>query len=454
MSPSKNTDGMRRLSSSGALQDSVPLAGRSAVCRANKTINDVSGVYENERTNHAAKVLQDQLKKKVMFADAQVYQQHYEKVEPLCGFFRVLAKKCISSDPKGGDCDDAHKRFLLKVWIPDTVVFEKSGDPTWYYSRDDGLFLRTRNFTLEQLQARFRQDYSENAVIAVIKRKHEFNNFTETLTADRLADSLLSIKSLDTTTILQRFVMPRGSRASIIRCVWHRETPMRMYSIINRGIDLNAEMERTDSNDDIKYMATFQRAEYLDVFLVRPRAHAPIIKIMRGMLQWLAVHGGLGFLEFVCDFIRDESERYWLLQVKAFQLNTPVARPLSASLSRKDPVAAQPKKCGLCECEYQTQDLPYEQTNISIAEVHECCRRIAMPLSWSFSQTVVRKDSTTYGAFRLCRLCFELVTKLRSLFEVQKAFAWHFQATRDTYRSSRSQKSLMRKRRYRSSTTR
>jgi len=366
--------------------------------------------------------------RRLQFSDPKYLKGYTDKVAPLSPFFKILTK-CCTNDPKI-DLDEKHKRYLLKIWLPDTIVFSKRDVPTWYYSNEEGFLLRTQNFALSRLRARFGQGMDPNKAVAVLKRTGKFENKSKLITSLNIEEVMGQLKAPDCETVMQRFVFPMGNQASIIRCVYQRNRPLQRYVMVNRKCKLNHKIEVSEqANLDAQYLATFQKPENVDVVALKASACPDLPHLIRELLEWIAVSAGLLFHEFVADFIRDRSGVSWLLQVKAFQLIAPISRPLKPGMMKKlEPQMSKMKRCGLCECTFARKDLPYETTHQDISECHEFCRRLAMPLSWSFLQVVVKKDSTNYGVFRLCEMCQGLNTQRRTLCATVEQFAPIFNA--------------------------
>jgi len=359
-----------------------------------------------------------ELCKKLQFGD-QKYLKGYTVNAPLAPFFKQLTKRC-TGNPKM-DLDKVHKRYILKLWLPDTIVFSKTDLPVWYYSTEDGFLVRTQNFTIERLMARFGwRSPHPTKIVGVVKRQRRYNNQTQIVTAERIEEVCTRLKSADCDMVLQRFVQPKGKHASVIRCVFHKDMPMRRYILVNRKhrSDIIFEEKQLQKTLDEQYLASFSNTEGIDVMPLKDSACIDINFIMNDMLTWIAVHAGLLFKEFAVDFIRHDDGVYWLIQVKAFQLIEPsLVRPLSKSISN-----SMKKRCGLCECYFPAADVPYDTTQKCINEIHEYCRRLGMPLSWNTNISVVRMDPTTYGFFHLCRQCFQFDKVIRDLFELQEDY--------------------------------
>lgn len=59
----------------------------------------------------------------------------------------------------------------LKVWIPDTIVFNETEMPTiWLYTNEEGEVWRTDTFQAKNITSKLGNFASTNELVAVIKR--------------------------------------------------------------------------------------------------------------------------------------------------------------------------------------------------------------------------------------------------------------------------------------------
>ena len=98
------------------------------------------------------------LRKKLNYAD---YVYRNKNFRPNVYFYRYLAPSPTVSAAEF----PRHNR--LKIWVPNTVVYDGLSSPFWVYSRDSYVY-RTDSFTLNQVVARM-GSASKQELVAIAK---------------------------------------------------------------------------------------------------------------------------------------------------------------------------------------------------------------------------------------------------------------------------------------------
>lgn len=88
-----------------------------------------------------------------------------EKLRPLVYFFKYLARK-----PEPTVQQQQSNINRLKIWIPDTIVFN-DGDlpPMWFYSNEQGYVKRTDTFVSKNIATKLGNYASPDELVALVK---------------------------------------------------------------------------------------------------------------------------------------------------------------------------------------------------------------------------------------------------------------------------------------------
>ena len=80
---------------------------------------------------------------KIKFQEGYIYETD---MNPFIFFYKFLAVKSMESLDFDNPKKQASKYMRLKMWVPDTLVYNDGDAPFWMYSGVDGLVYRTENF--------------------------------------------------------------------------------------------------------------------------------------------------------------------------------------------------------------------------------------------------------------------------------------------------------------------
>lgn len=347
--------------------------------------------------------------------------QGYEGgLRPLAAFLKHFvgrAQRADENDEGSGVAPDNAARDSLKLWVPDTVVWEEGALPVWYYSDEHGHVARTHNFKMQDVTRRFQRKQAPDQVVAVMKRPLQgVRNQTTLMDSKRLGEFL---KIAEAPVVMQRFIRSRD-HPSLLRCCWKRAMACDIQRISNiRGLEAYI-------GDEAKLLVSLYRkpASTFEVNAVVGMLRAQLSDIMDHIVRYLATERGMLFDEFVCDFIRDETQRLWLLQVKAF-----TKRPWEPEWPGPAVWSGEPQepgdraRCGLCECTFRLGDLRSALNARQLHKVHERLRRWRGSLSWApGSGALIARDATTYQIFHVCDDCYSLHCALEDLARTAAAF--------------------------------
>ena len=159
--------------------------------------------------------------------------RYYNDLQPFLFFYKYLAKKT--------DMQEVSKHSNLKVWIPDTVVYNDNWAPFWVYWSDDGYVYKTENFNEKHLHTKMWNPNNLDEVVAVTKfiefddDNHMCGQITQAITTQDIYLQLQSYNSSNGRTwAIQRFVKWNGPNAFVWRTAWHKEQPNECWIITNK----------------------------------------------------------------------------------------------------------------------------------------------------------------------------------------------------------------------------
>ena len=103
---------------------------------------------------------------KIKFQDGYVYETD---MNPFIFFYKFLAVKNIESLDFDNPKKPASKHMRLKMWVPDTLVYNDGDAPFWMYSGVDGLVYRTENFIDKHVLNKLGNQTKPEELVAIIK---------------------------------------------------------------------------------------------------------------------------------------------------------------------------------------------------------------------------------------------------------------------------------------------
>eukprot|EP00746_Dinoflagellata_sp_MGD_P160917 gnl/MRDRNA2_/MRDRNA2_87875_c0_seq1.p1 gnl/MRDRNA2_/MRDRNA2_87875_c0~~gnl/MRDRNA2_/MRDRNA2_87875_c0_seq1.p1 ORF type:complete len:1221 (+),score=194.90 gnl/MRDRNA2_/MRDRNA2_87875_c0_seq1:209-3871(+) len=342
-------------------------------------------------------------------------------LHPVGGMMRLLAPTPADEAP---EVSKKIKRRHVSLWIPDTIVWESEGKPTWYYTNSDGCVVKTTNFGQAHVFKRFQKKQSPEEPVAVLKMMNGPRNISRLVNTPKLKDTVASQGCPQWPVVLQRFIWPKGSHAAVYRCCWTARAPVCHINCIRSKHTIDDQ----DVAQEIRLLPSSMQPQSIDSYELKAGAIPGVSKAMQNLLKYLAEERHLLLEELVCDFLVDSCRQTWFLQVKAFTPREAIAepkRPLSV-LEVDDPGPGVRNFCGSCSCVFQKQDLTRLLTVHQVLEIHERLQGTGIELSWARSPQTMRlatRPTTVSGPMlRVCDACHGLHHALTELTAVSTAF--------------------------------
>jgi hypothetical protein len=354
-------------------------------------------------------------------------------IGPCVAFYKMLARK-----PEGNKKQQSSTHGRLKIFIPDTLVYGDGDNSMWFYSSKEGYVYRTDTFSEREIMKRLGSKVDSD-LVAVAKRPHWEN--AETMNALQLLDSkdlrMLVASPPQGRFAIQKYVKSKGPKAFVARCVWNRNRTGPVWVISSRK---NYDTI-TETDFKRRYVTSTEEPGSVTIFKMTGKAVNELQELNYRHVRYVERNTPLKFEEFIADYVKDDNNRWWQVQVKGFTMTQDVDLPLTLTMGEEEEeeyteakqgdVSEQEYrkllKCKGCQSGYLPQDLTYELTLKMIlwTEQHLTKRGVILPFfGQAGTATAAEVDSSSfYQPYRVCKNCFDLYLSEKSLSEVELKFA-------------------------------
>lgn len=249
--------------------------------------------------------------KRASFGEEMGYSYDNYPAIPLANFLPLLTRRITSS------------KFVpvtakLKLNMPDSFVsLGKEDIKMWLMTDEDGYLERIDNYTNRDLMMAIgRPKGRENELTALLKFKNRkgLANETSTLNTEDLKNVMISPPGGD--WVIQRFVQAKGAHPWIVRIVYRTESQPFGYTMTSKSLYTD------DTEGDFRKRFTVCTDVDLSCTIVKTTgiSIADPIQQTENIMRYVQRQHGLHLNELVCDFIKDENNVWWFLQVKAFRV--------------------------------------------------------------------------------------------------------------------------------------
>lgn len=128
----------------------------------------------------------------------------------------------------------------LRMWVPDTVVYNDGDAPFWIYSGVDGLVYRTENFIDKHVVNKLGNSGSPDELVAILKYPefgdgHAVGNHFQLLNTRELHSNLQRITGMGGTCAIQKFVKCKGPNPFVVRAIWKSEKATSVWVLTGRN---------------------------------------------------------------------------------------------------------------------------------------------------------------------------------------------------------------------------
>eukprot|EP00792_Barthelona_sp_PAP020_P005440 TRINITY_DN2650_c0_g1_i1.p1 TRINITY_DN2650_c0_g1~~TRINITY_DN2650_c0_g1_i1.p1 ORF type:complete len:1194 (+),score=290.13 TRINITY_DN2650_c0_g1_i1:63-3644(+) len=359
-------------------------------------------------------------------------------IEGGVNFYQFLCRGTPPA-PSGSWREIASGGQKLRLLIPDTIVYgmkTKNGSyGVWLASSPSGVVHRKDIFTPQDVVAALGDLSVPNSKVVAVLKKKKFNplHSTETTLLDtrelRATAVVSSTAPSDTVQVVQRFIKPRSHRAFICRCTWSPDKPAFAHMATNHRA-MNDESERNISS---RYLLNTENHGGCTIFKMSSSAVDELAKLTRQIAKHVErVTPGVRFETLVTDFTRDDQNRWWLLQIKAFKLLTRVPTSIGYRQNKDESSYRKMTACGACKAAYRSTELTDLLNLGQIKKMVNHLYQRGVELPWMERTDLhlpvtphISESSTGIHVYRrvyVCKVCYELYMAEMKLIETEKAY--------------------------------
>lgn len=219
-----------------------------------------------------------------------------ETFHPSVFFFKFLAMK--------PDLEGKKSSHKLKLFIPDTIIFNDIDSNYWIYTDVEGHVVRTESFNDADIIEKFKSPTNdENELIGVSKMPNYKGekldeNHLELLNIEELERHLFSKNSNQ--YAIQRFVKCRGPKAFVCRSVWRRDKPPYVYILTSKS-----NYHDVISNQNYKFVINSKiKNSYFTFYATSGKHLEETMVYMNNIVKFIESHSDVVFDELVADFVK------------------------------------------------------------------------------------------------------------------------------------------------------
>ncbi|EGR32819.1 lmbr1-like conserved region family protein, putative, partial [Ichthyophthirius multifiliis] len=360
---------------------------------------------------------------------------------PFIQFFKYLARK---PDMPENEVKQSNIN-RLKLWIPNTIILNDNNlPPMWFYSSPDGYVYRTDQLNPKNVVAKLSNYSSPDELVALIKKlqyKDQSNicgNTIKLVSSKELLNATASQFQLSETTVIQKFIKSNGPKAFICRTVWRKGRNPYSWIITNKcdfySEEKIPEYQKYITNVNVMNSCTIVhtcKGKYVD----------ETIPYIHNILRYLYLTLHINFQEFVCDFIKDESGIWWMVNVKAFIFDHPIPDEINTKviLNYGDEIAIEQqenihkqnkskyqkvKQCKYCETILPEIELTQKMTLKMIIQTDKHLMHRNKNFQWLQRSDIKHIDTPLlYQEHKVCHPCYKLYTETEKLIQYEYNFA-------------------------------
>lgn len=372
-----------------------------------------------------------------------------EQFQPSVFFFKYLSIRPEYEEEK-------KKEFKrLKLYVPDTLVFNDAEVNFWVYSDEGGYVRRCDIFTDNDVLEKFKSKKSENKdkeLIGVFKSPvYKGNllegNHLEILNQEELEKHLFSKAS--TPCILQRYIKCKGPKAFLCRSVYRRNRLPYVYIFTNK-----AGYSENILNQQLKFILNSKKQESYFIFYTNSGKHLEETNFyMSNIVKFIESNSDIVIDELVCDFVKDEADIWWMINCKALKVKNinkfldqhgnPMISPnlekfcnMRNSSDHHDKIKKfdyQTKlKCKFCGISFNKANLKYNLTTKMILETDKQLKHLNIHLNYIDRPDLSHTDSSMiYLPYRVCEECYLLFETMNDIKNYQIKIANFFRVNVD-----------------------
>eukprot|EP00002_Diphylleia_rotans_P031729 TRINITY_DN6604_c0_g1_i6.p1 TRINITY_DN6604_c0_g1~~TRINITY_DN6604_c0_g1_i6.p1 ORF type:complete len:690 (-),score=96.08 TRINITY_DN6604_c0_g1_i6:1156-3225(-) len=342
--------------------------------------------------------------------------------------------------------------------IPDTIIYGYENQPIWLYTGKNGFIQRAETFTESAVLKKFRGLISKDSdLTAVVKKPDPSTNGKTNIASIVTLSELRSIMNPilapnKTKMVIQLYIKPKGPKVFLIRVDWDRNRTSCAWNISNKKNLIDH-----DDGDHRHYLVDLSRTNSASIVRMSGRPVDHLVSMSQQIVQSLEkiIRPSLKFQGMVIDLIKDDLERWWIIQVKAFRLDSlSLSRlsgssfsdsrpqtPLDAShpTNSKDESVSRPKsatsvtrpyiklvQCRACRARYPHQEIQHMISTHMLLETVEHLKKRGKMLPWFDMLECDTLHGTmliTYDNLKICSNCYNLYVLEQKLVHIERQFS-------------------------------
>jgi hypothetical protein len=233
--------------------------------------------------------------------------------------------------------------------------------------------------------------------------------------------------------VIQRYIKCIGSKAFIVRTCWRKKGNSYCFVITNKS----SYYDYDNTPELTKYLVNPKSYGTTTIVEAKSGKHLDeTLPFVQNIVKFLKIRAQAKFSEFVCDFIKDESGIWWLINIKAFILDREVYLENIKRLTNWDdedpdmvkgekPVDYQNTgKCGYCEEIFDREDLNKKLTYKMIIQMDKHFYHRGKDYDWLDRSEFKYLDlSNLYLTHYVCTTCYKLYQEMKELVDTYEEFS-------------------------------
>eukprot|EP00656_Telonema_subtile_P029134 TRINITY_DN3211_c0_g1_i1.p1 TRINITY_DN3211_c0_g1~~TRINITY_DN3211_c0_g1_i1.p1 ORF type:complete len:985 (-),score=194.90 TRINITY_DN3211_c0_g1_i1:57-3011(-) len=321
----------------------------------------------------------------------------------------------------------------LKMWVPHTIVYHRDRAPVWVWSDAHGQVCKSCEFSESRVLTTLGDARTGDTPVVVVKTPLTENPEGNELKLANSSEIASVMQGLGAGGVgcVQQLLRPKGLKACFTRCLWKESSAAQAWQITNRCFS-----EDSEEDDRNRLCVNTGLPDSCIIFPQKGVAVDEHAELCERLVRFLTrtLQPSVQFSSLAADFLRDNSNRVWLLQVKAFELRSsgvPRSPPSHSdthsalSSSQRRPSYKKLTKCFSCLVPYRIEQLSSEMTAQMVLSAELHMRARGHSCSW-FGRPgfqPAEEASSLYMAHRVCQKCFAVYRVDQELTELEVRFA-------------------------------
>ena len=268
---------------------------------------------------------------------------------------------------------------LKGVLMPDTIVYatDPNEKPLWLFTDREGIVQAKTRFSAEKVIKVLGSERFPKDLAAVIKQplyisagKSRFffhGNETSLLNTEELMEriSILSNHRGKLATafgVVQRYIKSKGKSAFVWRVVW-RSKGVPMAFVVSNTLSFEGYSHNRQSEDPaamkLHFCTSPKESAACNVVVIHGRSVGEPALLCRKVAAYIEKRLARSLEEMTVDFIKDDDDRWWMLQIKSYKSvhSETARRPVSKLKKAQNRFV---RKCAVCCRQFKRSMLQHQ----------------------------------------------------------------------------------------------